>query len=267
MHNVIEDHLLNIKISPREWTFHDVRINIPQNSFGSDAINPHTQYSNPVSIFSNADMNGFGASFTLGEGNDMICMAAEYIVKQLEGYTVGDLIFSNTGFYETFTNPLQLRWLSPNSGVPMMAAGLIVNTLLDAASKSSNMPTWSFLAQLPTNILVSLFESRHLTKKYDKETITALLDEGLTNVEDRCKMLERSGLPAYFTTWFGQKTDLVVKQINDEYSERGIKTFKLKIGRNIVNDKKRIEEIISQIPKDINICVDANQTLSLEEAT
>ena len=40
----------NLKIQSSQWRFTDLRIDIPAASFGSDAINPHTQYSNPIAL-------------------------------------------------------------------------------------------------------------------------------------------------------------------------------------------------------------------------
>lgn len=258
--------LSSFRFDRRNWNFVDFRINIPSGSFGSDAINPHTQYSNPVAILDLSKFEALGASFTLGEGNQMVCEAADFIVRQLDGFTVSDLMDSDKGFYESITNPLQLRWLSPNAGVPLMAAGLIVNTIIDAASKVCGLPAWEYLARLPSEFLLDLLQLRHLNPRYSRPALKAILDQGLEGIDERCKRLRCTGLPVYYTTWIGHNAKSISLQIQEQYVQRGIRKFKLKIGADISRDIDKIRSIVSLVPKDVVLCVDANQTLSLNEA-
>ncbi|MDA0238366.1 MAG: hypothetical protein O3B03_07630, partial [Proteobacteria bacterium] len=117
--------LESIRIDSARWNFSDLRLNIPPMSLGSDASNPHTQYSNAIASFADSGAIGIGACFTLGEGNQYVCAAAEYMIKKLDGVYLKDLLESTIGFADTLGNPLQLRWLSPNAGLPLMAAGVL----------------------------------------------------------------------------------------------------------------------------------------------
>jgi L-fuconate dehydratase len=258
--------LSSLRFESRNWRFVDFRINIPAASFGSDAINPHTQYSNPIAILQCDAFEAMGASFTLGEGNQMVCEASDFIVRQLEGVSVAELIASEKGFYESITNPLQLRWLSPNAGVPLMAAGLIVNTLLDAASKTCAMPAWEYLAKLPSEFLLDLLQHRHLSPRFNRTALKAILDQGLLGIDERCKVLRSVGLPVYYTTWIGHDAESIGKQIRLQYTQRGIRQFKLKIGTDIAHDVAKIRAIVKRVPSDVTLCVDANQTLSFDQA-
>ncbi len=196
----------------------------------------------------------------------MVCEAADYIVRQLDGVSVEHLINSDKGFYETITNPLQLRWLSPNAGLPLMAAGLVVNTLIDAASKTCGLPAWEYIAKLPTSFLLNILAHRHLSPRYNSDVLREILDQGLIGIDERCRNLRQIGLPVYYTTWIGHTAESIVKQIQEQYTKRGIRQFKLKIGKDINNDVVKIKSIIAQIPKDVILCADANQTLDFEEA-
>jgi L-fuconate dehydratase len=258
--------LSSIRFQSSQWNFVDFRINIPPGSFGSDAINPHTQYSNPISVLQIENCTAVGASFTLGEGNQMVCEAADYIVRQFEGKSVSDLIASEKGFYELLTNPLQLRWLSPNAGVPLMAAGLIVNTLIDAASKMCGLPAWEYLARLPSEFLLNLTQHRHLSKRHNRVAMKSILDHGLEGIDERCKSLRGSGIPVYYTTWIGHDAESIVQQIKMHYVQRGIRLFKIKISSDLIRDLSKINTIVNLVPKDVVLCVDANQTLDLDVA-
>lgn len=266
MTDLLGSTLTDILIEARKWRFVDLRINIPAASFGSDAINPHTQYSNPIAVMENAGVLAMGASFTLGAGNEMVCKAAELILDELNGLTVGELIFSDRGFYETLTNPLQLRWLSPNAGLPLMAAGLVVNTLIDAASKSAGLPAWEYLARLPSELLMRLINLRHLDEGFDYAKVCAILDQGLNGIDYRCAHLKNEGIPVYYTTWIGHDAETIIKQILAQHRDRGISIFKLKISKNIERDAAKLRSIQRMIPSGIELCVDANQTLNLDES-
>ncbi len=100
-----------------DWAVYDTRISIPPLSYGSDAINPHTQYSNPLILFRRNGVKGVGVSFTLGDGNDILCSCIKKILWQLDGISLRELFQVDGLFFETFANPRQLRWLSPHSGV------------------------------------------------------------------------------------------------------------------------------------------------------
>ena len=266
MNNHLTRAFSSIQFQSQQWTFIDFRINIPPESFGSDAINPHTQYSNPIAVVETSGRTAMGASFTLGEGNQMVCEAADFIVRQLDGVSVSDLIASDKGFYESLTNPLQLRWLSPNAGVPLMAAGLIVNTLIDAASKACGLPAWEYLARLPSEFLLELMQLRHLAPQCDRAALKSILDQGLQGIDERCQALRRTGLPVYYTTWIGHDAESIAAQIQQQYVHRGIRQFKLKIGADIERDVAKIRSIAALVPNDVVLCVDANQTLSLDDA-
>jgi L-fuconate dehydratase len=257
--------LTDLRIEAPKWRFVDMRIDIPSGSFGSDAINPHTQYSNPIALMEHGRESAIGASFTLGAGNDMVCRGAEYIVGKLSGCSVGDLISSKSGFYEALTNPLQLRWLSPNAGLPLMASGLVVNTLIDAASKTVGLPAWEYLARLPSDLVMQLINLRHLDDRYNQASVRDLLDNGLTDIDARCSQLKSEGIPVYYTTWIGHDAETISEQILSQHYGRGIQRFKLKIGPDIENDSIKLRRIRELIPASIELCVDANQTLSLDE--
>jgi L-fuconate dehydratase len=258
--------LFDLRIDRTQWRFADVRIDIPPNSFGSDAINAHTQYSNPIAELRGEDAEGIGASFTLGAGNDMVCAAAEWIVDQLHGATVGELAASASGLHATMSNPSQMRWLSPNSGVPLMAAGLIINTLLDAAAKRVGLPAWEYLASLPTSTLLSLVDLRPLPSSIDPHRVHRVLEDGLPLAATRASELRATGIPVYFTTWIGHSAEQIADQMLRQREQRGVTRFKMKISRDIAADAEKLRKVRNLVPEDTWISVDANQTLNAAEA-
>jgi L-fuconate dehydratase len=259
--------LRSFKFRSADWTFSDLRIDIPPMSFGSDAANPHTQYSNAVAIVNNAAYSGIGATFTLGEGNQHICDGARFMIAQLEGSTIGELMDSRFGLAEVLANPLQLRWISPFAGLPMMAAGLIVNTILDAASKQAGIPAWELMAKLSSDDLVKLMGLRHLGGAFSEQHVRELLSASEKDINVRCEEIKSSVLPVYFTTWIGHDSVEIVSQIVSEVNNRGIGQFKLKISPNFESDLEKLLKIKENLPSGVELCVDANQTLNLDQAS
>lgn len=259
--------LKETRFSYQDWFFSDLRINIPPLSYGSDAANPHTQYSNAVARVYDRGLVGTGICFTLGEGNQFVCEAADYIVRQLDGYVVGNLIDSQAGLAETLMNPKQLRWLSPNAGLPMMAAGLVMNTLLDLVSKKAGIPAWIFLAGLDASELSQLVSFRHLTEDSKNSLLSSADRFGPKDVIRRTEELIRSGLPAYFTTWIGSSADQLAAEIKKVQAETGIRSYKVKIGLDFHAEKEKLDNLINLLPIGVDLAADANQKLDFTTAT
>lgn len=257
--------LASFQFDLAEWRFLDFRIDIPPMSLGSDAINPHTQYSNPLAWVQHQGETGFGLSFTLGAGNDFVMEASRRLVEQLSGQTVGDLWESERGFYGEVTAINQIRWLSPLAGVPMMASGLIVNAVLDWASKRAGMPAWEFVARLDSSELLGMLGLEHLPAE-EAEAIKINLQESSPLVDQRIEDLKKVALPVYYTTWIGYSAADISNQIWMQFNERGIRKFKLKIGPDIDAGSLKIAEIIRLSPPGTEFSVDANQSLSLDLA-
>lgn len=256
--------LQSLRFDVRDWKFIDLRVDIPPQSFGSDAANPHTQYSNAVAILEKSGVTGVGACFTLGAGNEFLCSSARETLQQLNGLRLADLLTHST-LAEVLVNPRQIRWLSPWSGLPMMAGGLIINTLIDWASKISEMPAWKWLARLSPETLMTLLSTRHLTNQ-QAAFIRSELTQSYEHVENRIANLEESSLPAYFTTWFGQTVEEVVTTTSAAMQVSGFRTIKLKIGPQISTSSDRLSEILNGLPDIEGFAVDANQTLNYSEA-
>ncbi len=261
----LKESLESITIRRSEWLFSDARINIPPLSFGSDAVNKHTQYSNAVARFQSADDFGRGMCFTLGEGNQFICEAADFIVSQFDGMNVGEILELPGGFADALSNPNQLRWLSPNAGVPLMAAGLVVNTLVDAAARKMSLPSWKFLALLDTDFLLRLIAINQFPVSV-RNSFREVLRNSEAKAEDRILELEKSGLPVYFTTWIGHNAREIAAQIKSENKKRGISKFKVKISANSSRDFSKLQEISDIVGNGFDLSVDANQSLTLEGA-
>ena len=258
--------LKSVRIDRKAWELSDLRIDIPPMSFGSDASNPHTQYSNAVAQFELKGILGVGACFTLGEGNQYVCAATNFILGEFDGLTLGDLLKTNASIGDVFSNPRQLRWISPNAGLPLMAAGLVLNTVIDYASKRAGLPAWKFLAGLEFDEFISLISTKHIRNR--RQLMSYFRENWLKFLEltPRIEELEEFGLPTYFTTWIGADHESLVNDMKLINKSKGITKFKIKIGSDIDSEKEKIDFVINNLPDTYRFAADANQKLDFETA-
>jgi L-alanine-DL-glutamate epimerase-like enolase superfamily enzyme len=258
---MILDGLATFRFSYKNWEIVDLRIDLPKFGPGSDAINNHTQYSNPVAICKRDGLEGIGAGFTLGLGNDLVCKAIDDILNMWDGYSLKEIAGqTKTSVYDVLANPQQIRWLSPNSGVNYQAVGVIVNTIVDLLSKEFGKPAWEAF---------TLINETECSRFYDDLVNLSFVDSLEFLFDNPCFTLRdfnKPCLPIYHTTWIGSSSDALVSEIEQEYRNKGVTIFKIKIGRNIESFLTKIVEVKKQLPNSIRLCVDANQTLTLAAA-
>ena len=262
---MILNDLLDFKFNLKQWTISDVRIDIPRFGKGSDAINLHTQYSNPLVCLRKNGIDAYGAGFTLGLGNDLICRAVEDILQLYDGSTLRELSQDWESPYAFLVNPHQIRWLSPNAGVQYQATGVILNTIVDFFGKKHNEPAWKLFLDISHSDFLGFYgENTNLSSIFEIDNTIftptpQVLNENIT-------LIEKNGLPVYHTTWIGFDVDTLSKEILNVFHDEGKTLFKLKVGPDVEYFLNKIDRLKEILPEDIILCADANQTLSLEIA-
>ena len=258
--------LNEVKFDLQNWEIYDLRIDLPKNDLGSDTVNLHPNYSNPTCVFSYQGITAVGIGFTLGKGNNFVCESIEYILKDLENVKLGELLSNKGKIQEIFSNPSQLRWLSPNSGCVYMAAGIILNTLLDWAAKKAELPLWKLLSLSNTESLLNWLDNRNYSNIISSKEMEKYLSTPYAKVSERVTQLEMEGMPAYHTTWIGSDVRSLSIEVKNINKVKGIKFFKYKIH----NSSKWVEERLRKLKENIeinkNFSVDSNQMLSFESA-
>ncbi len=257
---MILDKIGNFLIKRNEWEITDLRINIPELGPGSDAINPHTQYSNPLAILEKNSISGIGAGFTLGSGNNLICAAIDDILKSWDGKTLFELADEKSSNpYDVLVNPNQIRWLSPNSGVNYQAVAVIVNTLIDWICKKEKKPAWLMFANIQSSEFFRFYECP-VNLSYFLEGKDFFFPDKEIYLSDK------KNIEAYHTTWIGSSVTDLLSEIRTVNEEKGIKLFKLKVGDDVKNFINKIKDLKKSLPNDIRLSADANQTMSLSSA-
>ncbi|KAG8933368.1 L-galactonate dehydratase [Tulasnella sp. 418] len=94
------------------YEIRDVRFPTSLTGDGTDAMNTECDYSSAYVVLKTSDPNltGQGMTFTIGRGNDIVCIAIKEVANRLIGKEIESL-FSNMGrTWDYLLADPQLRW-------------------------------------------------------------------------------------------------------------------------------------------------------------
>uniref|UniRef100_A0A8D8SR99 Mitochondrial enolase superfamily member 1 n=1 Tax=Cacopsylla melanoneura TaxID=428564 RepID=A0A8D8SR99_9HEMI len=248
----------------------DVRFPTSLQAQGSDAMHKDPDYSCAyVSVItSNPDLIGYGLTFTLGRGTEIVCTAVEALSFLFKDQWV-HTIFSNFGqFWDRVTNESQLRWLGPSKGVTHLAVAALMNALWDLWAKIEGKPLWRLLVDMSPEQLVNTLDFRYISDLLTKEEALEILKHQRQNdIETKIDRMTSRGYPAYTTAtgWIGYSDEKVI-ELCKKYLALGFTAFKIKVGTNLEDDKRRCKLMRDMIGQENLLMVDANQRWEVEEA-
>ncbi len=242
---------------------HDVRFPTSRELDGSDAMNPEPDYSAAYVVLrtdAGDGLEGHALAFTTGRGNDVQANAIGALAAHVVGRSVDALCADLGGFSRALVQDPQLRWLGPEKGVIHMAVGALVNAAWDLAAKRAGLPLWQLLSRMSPQALVDLVDFRWLSDALTREEALEILGKAEGGRAEREAQLLREGYPAYTTTpgWLGY-TDEKLARLARQAVADGFTQIKLKVGRDVEEDVRRMRVAREAVGPDIRIAVDANQ--------
>lgn len=249
----------------------DVRFPTSLDKTGSDAMNAAGDYSAAYCILStDTELKGHGMTFTIGRGNDIVCRAIEAFADRIKGRTLESLISNMGQTWRYLVNDSQYRWIGPEKGVTHLALGAVVNAIWDLWAKSVGKPVWRLVADFTPEEYVRCIDFRYITDAITPEEAVAMLKETEGGKAERIQTAEKNrAVPAYTTSagWLGYGEEKM-KALLRETIEQGYRHFKLKVGGNLEEDKRRLRIARDAIGYDKGniLMVDANQIWSVPEA-
>lgn len=247
----------------------DLRFPTSRQFDGSDAMNPDPDYSAAYVILytSQAGLEGHGLTFTIGRGNEICCAA----IAALRPLTVGlelKWIAEDMGrFWRSITSDSQLRWIGPDKGVMHLATGAVVNAVWDLWAKASGKPLWRLLADMDPEELLRCIDFRYLTDCIAPGEALELLQARAPGKQQRVHLLERDGYPCYTTSagWLGY-SDEKLQALCEQAIAAGFSHVKLKVGRDLDDDVRRLTVARGVLGPDRHLMIDANQIWEVEQA-
>ncbi|MGJ9600684.1 enolase C-terminal domain-like protein [Actinotignum sp. GS-2025c] len=250
---------------------YDFRFPTSNTLSGSDAMNPDPDYSSAyVEISTDADDGIFGVGFvfTIGRGNDVVCAAMNSMSHTLVGRNVEELLDNMRLAWDLLVGDSQLRWLGPEKGVEHMAIGALLSALWDIKAKRAGKPLWRLLGEMEPEELVATLDFRYLSDALRPEEAIEFLKDGQRGKQERIANLLENGYPGYSTAagWLGYSDEKMVSLCKEETQEKGFKLIKLKVGRRVEDDIRRLGLAREAIGPDVKLAVDANQVWDVPDA-
>lgn len=235
---------------------------------GSDAIHKDPVYSYAVTcLHDDAGRTGCGLAFTLGEGNDLVCRAAEFYAARLVGRDIEEIMAEFGALQRSMADEQQFRWLGPHKGVVQLALASVTNACWDLWAKTRGVPLWQLLLLLTPQEVVATLDLSYLEDVLTREQALGVLLQAQPTRDKRFGVL-RSGYPGYDTSvgWFNY-SDEEVRENCRKAIDAGFTAMKLKVGsQDAARDIRRAGIVREVAGPKARMMVDANQQWTLPQA-
>jgi L-fuconate dehydratase len=235
---------------------------------GSDAIHRDPVYSYAVTeLHDDSGLSGIGLAFTLGEGNDMVCRAAQFYAERLKGRDIEQLMAGFGDVFNALSNEQQFRWLGPHKGVVHLGLASVTNACYDLWAKKRGVPLWKLLIDLSPQQVLQTLDLSYLEDVLTREQALKLLKDNLPGKKRREGILT-AGYPGYDTSigWFNYSDEKVRENVSAAVKE-GFTAMKLKVGSSDPERDIRRAHLVREVAGDgVKIMLDANQQWTLPQA-
>ncbi|MDG1456415.1 MAG: enolase C-terminal domain-like protein [Pseudoprimorskyibacter sp.] len=250
------------------YSIHDIRFPTSRTLDGSDAMNLAPDYSAAyVILHVDHGPDGHGMTFTIGRGNEICCSAICAVSDLLVGREIEGLFTDMGATWKLVTGDSQLRWTGPEKGVIHLAAAAVINAIWDMYGKHVDKPVWQLIAGMSPKDMVSLIDWRYLSDALSPSEAVERLQERAPTKEARLSEMKDTGYPAYTTSagWLGYSDEKIRSLMRAALAD-GWTHFKMKVGANIEDDRRRARIIRDEIGPDRFLMMDANQVWGVDEA-
>lgn len=264
-----QENYQNVTIIVTGLSAQDIRFPTSSLLDGSDAMNPDPDYSAAyVTLQTNHDDHrGHGLTFTIGRGNELCVAAINSLAPLVVGMSL-DAFADNPGtFWKHITGDSQLRWVGPEKGVIHLATAAIVNAVWDLHAKVQGKPIWRLLCEMTPKQLVNCIDFRYILDAITPQQAMEILEANQDSRDERIAEMIREGHPTYITSagWLGY-SDEKLRQLCRDLIARGWSDFKIKVGRDLEDDKRRCRIIREEIGWERRLMMDANQVWDIDQA-
>jgi L-fuconate dehydratase len=247
----------------------DIRFPTSAKLDGSDAMNPDPDYSAAYVILqTDTDgLEGHGLTFTIGRGNEIVCAAIRALAPRVVGLEL-DRIRENPGrFWRHVTGDSQLRWIGPDKGAIHLATGAVVNAVWDLWAKAAGKPLWRLVGEMSPEDLVRCIDFRYITDCITPEEALDFLTDAARGKDERLGHLLTHGYPCYTTSagWLGY-SDEKLARLARLAVDSGFNHIKLKVGRDLADDIRRLTIVREVMGPDRRLMIDANQVWEVDQA-
>jgi L-fuconate dehydratase len=235
---------------------------------GSDAIHRDPIYSYAVTLLhDDSGQVGSGFAFTLGEGTQLVCQAAQFYAQRLVGIDIENLMTSFGVWQKQMADEQQFRWLGPHKGIVQLALASVTNACWDLWAKKRGVPLWKLLLDLSPEQVVATLDLSYLEDEMSREQALKILQDNRITRKVRESVL-KNGYPGYDTSvgWFNYDDEQI--RVNCQKSlAAGFTAIKLKVGSSDPERDLRRARIVREVAGNgVRLMVDANQQWTVPQA-
>lgn len=236
---------------------------------GSDAMNPDPDYSAAYVILGTDEpgLEGHGLTFTIGRGNDICCMAIRAMEHLVVGTELDEIIAAPGKYWRHLTSDSQLRWIGPEKGAIHLATGAVVNAVWDMLARRAGKPVWQLVADMSPEEIADIVDYRYMTDVLTRDEAVEILKKAETGKAERIATLRREGYACYTTSagWLGYSEEKL-RRLCQEAIDAGFNHVKMKVGRDLEDDIRRLTIAREVIGPDRYLMIDANQVWEVGQA-
>ncbi|XP_035271586.1 mitochondrial enolase superfamily member 1 isoform X1 [Anguilla anguilla] len=246
----------------------DVRFPTSLEQHGSDAMHTDPDYSVAyVVVETDGGLKGYGLTFTLGKGTEIVVCAVEALSAFVVGTCLEEIVSDFRAFYRLLTSDGQMRWIGPEKGVIQLATAAVLNAVWDLWARAEGKPLWKLLVDMDAKKLISCIDFRYITDALTEQEALDILLKGQEGRRQREEQMLKEGYPAYTTScaWIGY-SDQQLKKLCTEALRDGWTRFKVKVGEDLQDDVRRCALIRQIIGPSSTLMIDANQRWDVGEA-
>jgi len=246
----------------------DLRFPTSQALDGSDAMNPDPDYSAAYVILdTDGGLEGHGLTFTIGRGNEVVVAAIEALQDRIVGLELAWIREDPGRFWRHMTSDSQLRWIGPDKGAMHLATGAVVNAAWDLMAKAEGKPVWQLVADMSPEELAAIIDFRYLTDAITPEEALEIFRKAEAGKAERVAELKANGYPCYTTSagWLGYSNEKLTR-LAQEAVDEGFSHIKMKVGRDLDDDIRRLEIVRRIMGPDRFLMIDANQVWEVDQA-
>ncbi|KAK5878066.1 hypothetical protein CesoFtcFv8_025512 [Champsocephalus esox] len=249
-------------------TVRDVRFPTSLEQHGTDAMHTDPDYSAAyVVIDTDCGLKGFGLTFTLGKGTEIVVCAVGALAGLVVGKSLQGIVNDFRGFYRLLTSDSQMRWLGPEKGVIHLATAAVLNAVWDLWARAEGKPLWKLLVDMNPKQVISCIDFRYITDALTEEEALDILVKAQEDKQHREEEMLKEGYPAYTTScaWLNYP-DQQLQQLCTDALKSGWTKFKVKVGADLQDDIRRCRLIRKMIGPENTLMIDANQRWDVAEA-
>ena len=148
-----------------------------------------------------------------------------------------------------------------------LATGAVVNAVWDLWAKSAGKPVWRLVAEMSPDEIVRAIDFRYITDCIGPEEARERLTDKAAGKRARMERLLADGYPCYTTSagWLGYD-DAKMARLCQDALEAGFGHVKMKVGRDVADDVRRLRIARDVLGPECRLMVDANQVWDVGQA-